>query len=47
MDNQPVKTYCDFITTVDDENVHKQYHDSEYGFPIEATMNYLQDWYWR
>ena len=36
MDNQPVKTYCDFITTVDDENVHKQYHDSEYGFPIES-----------
>ena len=36
MDNKPVRTYCDFITTVDDKNVHKQYHDKEYGFPIET-----------
>lgn len=36
MDNKPVRTYCDFIRTVDDKNVHKQYHDKEYGFPIKT-----------
>ncbi len=36
MDNKPVRTYCDFVTTVDNKNVHKQYHDKEYGFPIET-----------
>lgn len=36
MDNKQVKTYCDFITTLADNNVHKQYHDKEYGFPIET-----------
>jgi len=36
MDNKPVKTYCDFVTTLDDKNVHKQYHDKKYGFPIDT-----------
>jgi DNA-3-methyladenine glycosylase I len=36
MDNKSVKTYCDFVTTLDNANVHKQYHDKEYGFPIES-----------
>lgn len=36
MDNKPVKTYCDFVTRLDDTNVHKRYHDNEYGFPIES-----------
>ena len=31
----PVKTYCSYITTLDNANVHRQYHDNEYGFPIE------------
>jgi DNA-3-methyladenine glycosylase I len=30
----PVKTYCDFVARLSDDNVHKQYHDKEYGFPI-------------
>jgi DNA-3-methyladenine glycosylase I len=30
----PVKTYCGFVATLSDDNVHKQYHDKEYGFPI-------------
>ena len=36
MDNKPVRTYCDFITTLDGTNVHRQYHDKEYGFPIKT-----------
>ncbi len=36
MDNKLVKTYCDFIITLDDTNVHKRYHDKEYGFSIET-----------
>ncbi len=36
MDNKPLKTYCDFITTLNDTNVHRQYHDKEYGFPIKT-----------
>ena len=31
----PVKTYCSYVATLSDDNVHKQYHDNEYGFPIE------------
>lgn len=30
-----VKTYCNYITTLSDDNVHKQYHDNEYGFPLK------------
>ena len=33
--NAPVKTYCSYVATLSDGNVHKQYHDNEYGFPIE------------
>lgn len=36
MDNKPVKTYCDYILTLDKANVHKIYHNTEYGFPIET-----------
>lgn len=28
------KTYCDFACTLDDNHVHKIYHDKYYGFPI-------------
>jgi DNA-3-methyladenine glycosylase I len=30
----PVKTYCSFVAGVSDNNVHKKYHDNEYGFPL-------------
>ncbi len=35
MENEPIKTYCDHILTLDRSNVHKIYHDTEYGFPID------------
>ncbi|MEO6683795.1 MAG: DNA-3-methyladenine glycosylase I [Ginsengibacter sp.] len=28
-------TYCDYVLIVDKNNVHKIYHDTFYGFPIE------------
>ena len=28
------KTYCDFASTLDDNHIHKIYHDKHYGFPI-------------
>ena len=28
-------SYCDFVQTVSNDNVHKLYHDQEYGFPID------------
>ena len=28
------KTYCDFANSLDDNHVHKIYHDQHYGFPI-------------
>lgn len=31
--NQP-KTYCDVVLTMEKDNVHVQYHNTEYGFPI-------------
>lgn len=30
------KTYCDFTETLEENNVHKIYHDTEYGFPIDS-----------
>ena len=32
----PVKTYCDYVKAFDRTNVHKRYHDDEYGFPIQS-----------
>jgi DNA-3-methyladenine glycosylase I len=29
------KTYCDAVVLMDKENVHRIYHDTAYGFPIE------------
>lgn len=31
----PVKTYCGFVDTLSKDNVHKLYHDKEYGFPLK------------
>ncbi len=28
-------TYCDYVLTIDKDNVHRIYHDNFYGFPIE------------
>ena len=33
MENQP-SSYCDYVATLDITNVHRIYHDTEYGFPI-------------
>ena len=30
----PVKTYCSYVAGLPANNVHKQYHDNEYGFPL-------------
>ena len=29
-------TYCDFTKNLEDSNVHKIYHDTQYGFPINS-----------
>ena len=26
--------YCEYVNTLEKENLHKIYHDSQYGFPI-------------
>ena len=28
------KSYCQFVTTAENDNVHRIYHDTQYGFPI-------------
>ncbi|MBC7721374.1 MAG: DNA-3-methyladenine glycosylase I, partial [Pedobacter sp.] len=28
------KTYCDFAASLEENHVHKVYHDKHYGFPI-------------
>lgn len=30
----PAKTYCSYVARLNEDNVHKIYHDSEYGFPL-------------
>ena len=47
MDNNPVKTYCDFITKLDDTNVHNSIMIMNMVFQLKAIMNYLQGWCWR
>lgn len=32
----PVKNYCSFVEKLSKENVHRKYHDHEYGFPIQS-----------
>ncbi len=29
-----IKTYCSFVAGLSNDNVHKKYHDNEYGFPL-------------
>lgn len=29
-------TYCAYVSELDADNVHKTYHDSQYGFPIDS-----------
>ncbi len=33
--NSPLKGYCAVVEKYDENNVHRQYHDYEYGFPLE------------
>ncbi len=36
MASQPKpKSYCEYVLTLDGENVHRIYHDKYYGFPIK------------
>lgn len=30
-----IKSYCTFVSSLPADNVHRKYHDEEYGFPIE------------
>lgn len=32
----PVKTYCYYVANLPDDNVHRSYHDNEYGFPLQT-----------
>lgn len=34
MDALIIKSYCTYIEKLDKNNVHKLYHDNEYGFPL-------------
>ena len=29
------QSYCEFVLRLEDSNVHKIYHDTEYGFPLD------------
>jgi DNA-3-methyladenine glycosylase I len=30
------KTYCEFVSKLEESNVHRVYHDTQYGFPINS-----------
>ena len=30
------KTYCEYVNTLHNDNVHRIYHDTQYGFPIDS-----------
>lgn len=29
------KSYCEYVLTLEEHNVHRIYHDTAYGYPIE------------
>ena len=31
-----VNSYCNYVKNLEEENVHKVYHDTQYGFPIDS-----------
>lgn len=35
MDQESPQTYCDYVANLDNNNLHKIYHDEQYGFPIK------------
>ena len=37
----PIKTYCDYVATLNSGNVHKLYHDNEYGFPLKDDNEFF------
>ena len=36
METEKPNTYCDFVKNLDINNVHRVYHDTQYGFPIAS-----------
>lgn len=34
--NDVIKSYCDYVRQRPDNNVHRHYHDHEYGFPLQT-----------
>ena len=36
MPDQPPSCYCEYVNSLEDDNVHTHYHDTQYGFPIES-----------
>jgi len=36
METPVIKTYCDFVKKLSNDNVHKHYHDNEYGYPLHS-----------
>lgn len=30
------KSYCEFVEHLEKDNVHRKYHDTQYGFPIDS-----------
>lgn len=35
MEKLKPKSYCEYVLTLDKENLHRIYHDTAYGFPIQ------------
>ena len=38
MSEESPKTYCDFVANLDKSNLHKIYHDKQYGFPKRTKL---------
>lgn len=36
MAEQITASYCDYVNSLEQDNVHVHYHDTQYGFPIES-----------
>lgn len=36
MPKEKPKSYCEFVEQLEESNVHRIYHDNQYGFPIDS-----------
>ena len=40
MFHQNLESYCEYVSNLEKNNIHRIYHDNQYGFPIKNDNAY-------